>query len=471
MKRMPSVPWSGAPSVTGMSASVMAMRRVEGCCAPAGRTKGRVALASRAERRVSMRNLRGFGERSRKRATADDGRGIFFAAPMAIMSGPNTLTATEIARQIDSGKLTAEGVIRAHLERIDKRDADVLAWTHLARDAALDRARALDRGPRQGLLHGVPMGVKDIIDSYDQPTGYGSPIYKTHQPLADAATVALAKHAGAILLGKTVTTEFANWQVVLATGTQTGGSVIRPAAFCGVYGYKPSFGHFPVAGMKANTEWLDTIGAYARSLDDIALFRAALMAIPHRPIAQLERTPRIAVCFTPHKDEMQPEGIAAIEEAATKLAKAGAKVTDFEMPAEMFEMREAQRLLSAFEGPRAAADEARRFYGLLSKTFQEDKIVAGRKLDYAAWVAARKLGERGRALVDAKFADIDVILTAPAPGEAPAGLERTGNATFNLLWTYLWMPCVTLPFTRGPKGLPVGIQLVGQQHEDARLLD
>jgi Asp-tRNA(Asn)/Glu-tRNA(Gln) amidotransferase A subunit family amidase len=416
------------------------------------------------------------------------------------MSAPNTLTATQIAQQIDAGTLTAEAVIRAHLDRIDKRDADVLAWTHLARDAALERARALDRGPRQGLLHGVPMGVKDIIDSHDQPTGYGSPIYKTHQPLADAATIALAKDAGAILLGKTVTTEFANrhpgktrnphnpdhtpggsssgsaaavadYQVVLATGTQTGGSVIRPAAFCGVWGYKPTFGHFPVAGMKANTEWLDTIGAYARSLDDIALFRAALMAIPHRPIQPLDRAPRIAICFTPHKDEMQPEGIAAIEEAAAKLRKAGARVTDFEMPPEMFEMREAQRLLSAFEGPRAAADEARRFFDLLSKSFQEDKIAAGRKLDYAAWVGARQLAERGRAIVDAKFADIDAILTAPAPGEAPLGLERTGNATFNLLWTYLWMPCVTLPYTRGPKGLPVGIQLVGQQHEDGRLLD
>jgi Asp-tRNA(Asn)/Glu-tRNA(Gln) amidotransferase A subunit family amidase len=416
------------------------------------------------------------------------------------MSGPNTLTATEIAQQIDAGTLTAEAVICAHLERIDKRDADVLAWSHLAREAALERARLLDRGPRRGLLHGVPIGVKDIIDSYDQPTGYGSPIYKTHRPLADAATIALARDAGAILLGKTVTTEFANrhpgktrnphnpahtpggsssgsaaavadWQVVLATGTQTGGSVIRPAAFCGVYGYKPSFGHFPVAGMKANTEWLDTIGAYARSLDDIALFRAALMAIPHRPIAKLDTPPRIAVCFTPHKDELQPEGLAAIENAAAKLAKAGAKVSEYAMPQEMVTMREGQRTLSAFEGPRAAADEARRFYDLLSKSFQEDKLAAGAKIDYATWVAARKLGERGRAAVDATFSDIDVILTAPAPGEAPLGLERTGNATFNLLWTYLWMPCVALPYTRGPAGLPVGIQLVGRQHEDATLLD
>src|SRR5580698_2369865 len=244
------------------------------------------------------------------------GRGILLAVPMPHMSTPNTLTATQIAQQIDAGRLTAEAVIQAHLERIDKRDADVLAWTHLARDAALQHAKVLDRGPRQGLLHGVPMGVKDIIDSWDQPTSYGSPIYKTHQPLADAATVALARGDGAILLGKTVTTEFANrhpgptknphkpahtpggsssgsaaavadFQVTLGTGTQTGGSVIRPAAFCGVVGYKPSYGHFAVAGMKANTEWLDTIGAYARSVEDIALFRAALMAMPYVPIAKL----------------------------------------------------------------------------------------------------------------------------------------------------------------------------------------
>ena len=194
---------------------------------------------------------------------------------------------------------------------------------------------------------------------------------------------------GAIIMGKTVTTEFANrhpgpttnphnpahtpggsssgsaaavadFQVTLATGTQTGGSVIRPAAFCGVIGYKPTFGHFPVAGMKANTEWLDTIGAYARSLEDIALFRAALAGIPHRPVQKLERPPRIAICFTPHKDEMQPEGIAAIEEAAASLAKAGAEVTEFAMPPEMLQMREAQKTLSAFDGPRAAADDVRR---------------------------------------------------------------------------------------------------------------
>lgn len=416
------------------------------------------------------------------------------------MAALNTLTATELAQRLDSGATTAEAVVQAHLERIDRRDNDVLAWSHLAREAALETARMLDREPRRGLLHGIPMGVKDIIDSVDQPTTYGSPIYRAHQPLSDAATVALARDAGAILLGKTVTTEFANrhpgptknphnpahtpggsssgsaaavadFQVVLATGTQTGGSVIRPAAFCGVVGYKPTYGHFAPAGMKANTEWLDTIGAYARCLEDIALFRAALMAMPYAPIAKIAKPPRIAVCFTHHREELSPEGTKAVNDAAAAFAKAGAVVKEIELPAPVRDMSEGQKTLSAFDGPRAHADEARRFPGLLSESLKKDKLEAGSKIDYAGWVAARKLGETGRAAVDAMFDDIDVILTAPAKGEAPLGLERTGDATFNLLWTYLWMPCVTLPFTKGPTGLPVGIQLVGRQHEDARLLD
>lgn len=425
---------------------------------------------------------------------------MLLAVLLATMAALNTLTATELAQRLDSGAATAEGIVRAHLDRIDERDADVLAWSHLAREAALETARMLDRGPRKGLLHGIPMGVKDIIDSHDQPTTYGSPIYRTHQPLADAATVALARDAGAILLGKTVTTEFANrhpgptknphnpahtpggsssgsaaavadFQSVLATGTQTGGSVIRPAAFCGIVGYKPTYGHFAPAGMKANTEWLDTIGAYARSVEDIALFRAALMATPFTPVNRLDRPPRIAVAFTHHRDELSPEGTQAVNDAAAAFAKAGATVKEIDLPAPVRDMTQGQKTLSAFDGPRAHADEARRFPGLLSESLRKDKLEAGSKIDYATWVAARKLGETGRAAVDALFSDIDVILTAPAKGEAPPGLERTGDATFNLLWTYLWMPCVTLPLTKGPTGLPVGIQLVGRQHEDAGLLD
>jgi Asp-tRNA(Asn)/Glu-tRNA(Gln) amidotransferase A subunit family amidase len=422
------------------------------------------------------------------------------ALHFGIMTEPNMLTATELSTRIDAGTLSAEAIVRSCLERIDARDSDVLAWAHLARDAALERARTLDRGPRAGLLHGIPIGIKDIIDSYDQPTGYGSPIYAAHQPFADAATVAMPRAAGAIVLGKTVTTEFANafpnktrnphnpahtpggsssgsaagvadFQVTLATGTQTGGSVIRPAAFCGIVGFKPSFGHFPAAGMKANTEWLDTIGAYGRSVEDVALFRAALLGIPFAPIRPLNAPPRVAICWTHHLPELSREGVAAVESAADAFRKAGAQVSEVALPEPCVAMSEGQKTLSAFEGARNLADEARRNVGQLSASIRESKLEAGAKIDYATYTAARALGEKGRALVDAMFDDIDVLLTAPATGEAPVGLQSTGKATFNLLWTYLWMPCVTLPLTRGPTGLPAGIQFVGRRHEDARLLE
>jgi Asp-tRNA(Asn)/Glu-tRNA(Gln) amidotransferase A subunit family amidase len=422
------------------------------------------------------------------------------ALHFGIMTEPNMLTATELSTRIDAGTLSAEAIVRSCLERIDARDSDVLAWAHLARDAALERARTLDRGPRAGLLHGIPIGIKDIIDSYDQPTGYGSPIYAAHQPFADAATVAMPRAAGAIVLGKTVTTEFANafpnktrnphnpahtpggsssgsaagvadFQVTLATGTQTGGSVIRPAAFCGIVGFKPSFGHFPAAGMKANTEWLDTIGAYGRSVEDVALFRAALLGIPFAPIRPLNAPPRVAICWTHHLPELSREGVAAVESAADAFRKAGAQVSEVALPEPCVAMSEGQKTLSAFEGARNLADEARRNVGQLSASIRESKLEAGAKIDYATYTAARALGEKGRALVDTMFDDIDVLLAAPATGEAPVGLQSTGKATFNLLWTYLWMPCVTLPLTRGPTGLPVGIQFVGRRHEDARLLE
>ena len=409
------------------------------------------------------------------------------------------ITAVEAVAAIEAGTLTSEKLVRGCLDRIAGRDDVVKAWVHLDPDQAIAQAKAADAASG-GLLRGIPIGVKDIIDTYDMPTGHNSPIFAGTVPFGDAACVALCRTANAVIMGKTVTTEFANrhagattnphnpahtpggsssgsaaavadFQSVLGTGTQTGGSVIRPAAFCGIVGYKPSYGHFAPAGMKANTEWLDTIGAYARSVEDIALFRAALMAMPFTPIARLDRPPRIAVAFTHHRDELSPEGTKAVNDAADAFAKAGAQVKEIELPGPVRDMTQGQKTLSAFDGPRAHADEARRFPGLLSESLKKDKLEAGSKIDYATWVDARKLGETGRAAVDALFDEIDVILTAPAKGEAPLGLERTGDATFNLLWTYLWMPCVTLPLTKGPTGLPVGVQLVGRQHEDAGLLD
>src|SRR6266849_7700830 len=221
---------------------------------------------------------------------------------------PHRLPATTLARLIEGGELTAEAVVRSCLERIRQREPVVRAWTHLADVAALEAARACGKGATRGVLHGVPFGVKDIFDTADMPSGYGSPIYTGCRPSFDASAVALPRAAGAILMGKTVTTEFANrhpgptsnphnaghspggsssgsaasvadFMVPLALGTQTGGSVIRPAAFCGVIGYKPTFGDFSRVGIKMQCHSLDTMGLMARTLDDIALFRGAVLKL------------------------------------------------------------------------------------------------------------------------------------------------------------------------------------------------
>src|SRR5882672_4995619 len=248
--------------------------------------------------------------------------------------------------------------------RADRRDgrpkllgANCRARARGAGEVALAQARAFDKRGKKTLLGGVPFGIKDIFDTVDMPTTYGSPIYVGCRPTNDASAATLPRAAGAILLGKTVTTEFANRQpgpttnprnpdfspggsssgsaaavadfmVPLAIGTQTGGSVIRPAAYCGVVGFKPSFGLFPPAGMRINTEALDTVGIMARLVGDIVLFRAAMMAIPYAAPAMPETALRLGMCRGPHWDAAQAEGRAALEAAVDRLAAAGAVITE-----------------------------------------------------------------------------------------------------------------------------------------------
>jgi Asp-tRNA(Asn)/Glu-tRNA(Gln) amidotransferase A subunit family amidase len=414
---------------------------------------------------------------------------------------PHRLSATTLARLVDGGELTAAAVVASCLERIHEREPVVRAWAHLDREQALAAARACDSSGRRGLLRGVPFGVKDIFDTAHMPSGYGSPIYTGCRPSFDASAVSLPCAAGAILLGKTVTTEFANrhpgptshpqnrahtpggsssgsaaavadCMVPLAIGTQTGGSVIRPAAFCGVVGFKPSFGLFPPAGMHPNTESLDTVGAMARSVADIALFRAALMAIPYEPPAMPERPPRLALCRTMHWDRAQPEGKSVLEAAAARLRAAGAEIVDSELPGDCGDISEVQATHSYYEAPRNHAPELHRHAGLLSDDLLgSGRIAAGRKLSLDDFRAAWRRAERARAAATAWAGGFDAILTLPAPGQAPKGLGSTGSAIFNALWTMLHMPCLTLPAGEGPDGLPVGIQLVGRRHGDGRLLE
>src|SRR3954470_19456042 len=418
---------------------------------------------------------------------------------------PHRLSAAALARLIEAGDLTAEAVIRSCLDRIRERDPVVRAWAWLDPEQALDAARACDKGgrrdvPSNALLRGVPFGIKDIFDTSDMPAGCGSPIYTGCQPSFEASAAALPQAAGAILLGKTVTTEFANrhpgptshprnrmhspggsssgsaaavadFMVPLAIGTQTGGSVIRPAAYCGVVGFKPSYGLFPPAGMHPNTESLDTVGTMARSVEDTALFRAALMAIPYEAPRTPERPPRLALCRTMHWDRAEPEGRAVLEDAAGLLRAAGAEIVESELPSACADISETQRRHSSYEAPRVHAPELRRHESLLSGDLIDGKIAEGRELSLDDFRKAWRRADEARAAANDWAGGFDAILTLPAPGQAPKGLGSTGSAVFNALWTVLCMPCLTFPAGEGPDGLPVGIQLVGRRHDDARLLD
>jgi len=410
---------------------------------------------------------------------------------------PHRLTAVEMAARIEAGTLTAEAIVQSCLERISDREPVVRAWTHIAGDAALAAAQ---KAKTDTLMKGVPFGIKDIFDTADMPTGYGSPIYTGCRPSFTASAATLPRAAGGVLLGKTVTTEFANrhpgptanphnpgfspggsssgsaaavadFMVPLAIGTQTGGSVIRPAAYCGVVALKPSFNMFPPAGMHPNTETLDTIGIMARSVADIALFRAAMMAIPYEQPAMPDRAPRLALCRTPHWDKAEPECKAVLEDAANRLRSAGAEVVEAELPNACGNVADIQNRHSYFEAPRNHAPERYRHEAQLSAALRHGRIEGGQKLTLDEFRAAWREADRMRAAAQDWAGGFDAILTLSAPGQAPKTLASTGDAIFNGLWTVLHMPCLTLPAGEGPDGLPVGIQLVGKRHADARLLD
>ncbi len=414
-------------------------------------------------------------------------------------SAPHRLSAAEAARRIARGELTSEALVASCLERIAAREPDVRAWAWLDADLALRQARALDREPPRRPLHGVPVGIKDIFDTADMPTEYGSPIYRGHQPKWDAACVALLRRAGCVILGKTVTTEFAHLHpgktrnphnpahtpggsssgsaaavadhmVPLALGTQTGGSIIRPAAFCGAVGCKPSFNTINRAGLKFAAESLDTIGVFARSVEDAAL---ALHVLSGRALPDFKqsggRTPRVGLCRTPPWRDADAATHAAIERAAAQLARAGARVADFELPEGGAALFEEHGKIMNYETARALAWEYLNHPDKISATLRP-RIEEGWQLSREAYDAARALGRDCRRRLADRMKEYDFLITPSAPGEAPATLETTGNSVFNRVWTLLGVPCVTLPFGSGPHGVPLGVQLVGPFDGDSGLL-
>jgi Asp-tRNA(Asn)/Glu-tRNA(Gln) amidotransferase A subunit family amidase len=395
-------------------------------------------------------------------------------------------------------KASAEAQVSACLERIADRDGELRAWACVERDYALAQARALDRAPRRGPLHGMAFGIKDVIDTAELPTEYNSPIYRGHRPKADAACVMALKAAGAVILGKTATTEFANnhpaptrnphnlahtpggsssgsaaavadFMVPAALGTQTGGSVIRPAAYCGVAAIKPSFGSINRAGLKFVAESLDTIGVLAREVEDLALALQALSGREPPDFASFDGRPRVGLCRTPRWQDADAATQANLEDAARRLAAAGAQVRDYEMPRDSVQLFDRHKVIMGFESARALAWEYRTHPDLISASLRP-RLEEGWKVTRADYDAMRALAERCRRALADDLRDIDFLLTPSAPGEAPASLASTGDPVFNRAWTLLGVPCVTLPYGRGPKGLPLGVQLVGAFDADSALL-
>ena len=409
-------------------------------------------------------------------------------------NGLDALTASDAARRLAAGEITSEALVADCLSRIDAHDGTIGAWAYLDRDYALSQARACDAADTAiGPLHGVPVGVKDVLDTHDMPTEYGSGIYKGHRPEADSRCVAALRAAGAVLLGKTTTTQFASplpvgvrnphdtertpgvsssgsaaavadFMVPLANGTQTGGSVILPAAFCGVVGYKASLDGLDRTGIQALKKSLDTLGYFARSVEDIALVFSAVTgnAVP----VKINR-PKIGVCRTPMWVEAEDHAQAALENSASALAKAGYDVVDVDLPPELDSIEDPFRVISNYEGKAVLADDFRDHMEQMNPWMRETGESAWTYEEYAAAVAA---ANTARAALARVYEDFPVLLTPSTAGEAPADLVSPTMSSFNRMWTLMHGPTITLPVARGANNMPIGIQIAAGVGDDAALI-
>ena len=422
------------------------------------------------------------------------------------------LTAVEARDRMVAGDLSAEAYTQACLDQIAARDGAVEAWVHLDPDYALAQARAADQqrasGAGIGALHGLPVGIKDIIDTADMPTQNGCAIFKNHQPARDATCVAALRAAGAIILGKTVTTELASItpnktknphnpaytpggsssgsaagvaakMMPLALGTQTGGSVIRPGSFNGVHALKPTLGLISRTGVTMQSNTLDTVGVYGRSLADLALITDALSQYDPTDAVSFSRTraslsaasavgvgakPVFAFVKSPAWDVAEAAAQAALE---ALLARFGTSVTELEIPALAPIMRHQASVMGAenahFYGPLLARQPDGLSPGLA------ERLKAGATVPGHDYVAALQARETIYAEVDKVLSQFTALVTLSSCGPAPLGLGSTGNPAFNGMWTLLGVPCVSLPLMQ-VGGMPCGVQLIGKRRDEGRLL-
>jgi Asp-tRNA(Asn)/Glu-tRNA(Gln) amidotransferase A subunit family amidase len=385
------------------------------------------------------------------------------------------VTATEAVRLLSEREVSSEELVRDCLDRIGARERELRAWTHVDPDKAIAQARARDDEEPRGPLHGLPVGVKNVIDTADMPTSYGSPIYAGYRPTDDADCVTWLREQGAVILGKTVTTEFATYEppptrnprdpertpggsssgsaaavadgmVPLAYGTQTAGSVIRPASFCGVAGFKPSHGWYSTEGIKRLSARLDTLGTFGRTVAD-----AALLAGFEAPAAV---APRIAFCRTPWWEAVETG--AVLEDAAGRLG-----LDELELPEEFAGLPAAQETVMAYDVARSLEPEYTNHRAKLSDAMR-DYLERGRQVRRKAAEDGAALGDACRARLPEVLDGLDALLVPAAVGEAPLRSEgHTGDPLLCRAWTLLGVPAINVPGLRGPAGMPVGMQLVG----------
>ncbi|MEK9969975.1 MAG: amidase, partial [Ferrovibrio sp.] len=429
--------------------------------------------------------------------------------------GLEWISATVAAAAIADGRLTSRELTEACLASIERQEGTVGAWSFLDRDHALRQAEMADDTHRAGLphgpLHGVPVGVKDIFDTHDMPTGDGSPLHAGRLARQDAAAVSRLRQAGAVIMGKTVTTEFACYSpgktanphdpsrtpggsssgsaaavaagmVPLAIGSQTNGSVIRPASFCGTVGYKPTFGLIPRTGALRLSRALDHVGVFARSVEDAALIAECLIGfdaedpdtrpVARPPLRSMARsappvTPRLAFAPSPVWDRADADTREAFGELAGAL---GSIVEQLPLSDSFASALNAHRIVMETD---LAINLAREYDGSPDQISPQLRAMIARgrsghsSFDYAR--AIESIGMLNTALDDVFFA-YDAVITPAAPGEAPLGLDATGDPAFCTLWTFCGVPAVTVPLLQGANGMPIGVQLVGPRGSDARLL-
>lgn len=412
------------------------------------------------------------------------------------MSRPwNELSAIDAAKAIALGELKSVELVADCLERITARDGELQAWVALDPDRALADARELDRTPRRSPLHGVPVGIKDIIDTADYPTTYNSPIWTDHRPRADAACVALLKRAGCVILGKTVTTEFANMpaaqtrnphdlsrspggsssgsaaavadlMVPLALGTQTAGSTIRPASYCGVFAIKPTIGTISRVGVKTLAETLDTIGLFARSPGDLEPLLEILSGRPAQKVAA-DWAPRIGIFQTAFWHLLEPDNAAAILEAIRTLGQ-NAQLLDADLPGAIDELTDDHTVVMGYDSARALAWEFDSHPDKIHSSVKQ-RLKAGWDVTRLEYDAVHTKAAEARIALERTFENCDFLVTPSCHGEAPL-FGTTGDSKFNRAWTLLGNPCIAIPLGKSTLGLPLGMQIVGPIGSDMALV-